>query len=74
MKTYNTEDIIGVDNFCTLANIDGFGGQVKIIFHSTGVTIEAGCFIGTADEFIAKAAAEGKKRYVRVIKAVIESW
>ena len=68
------KNVEGVDNFCTLANIDGFGGQVRIIFHSTGVTIEAGCFIGTADEFIAKAAAEGNKRSVRVIKAVIESW
>ena len=59
-----------VNRFLTLANVDGSGRQVLMIWHDTGVYIEAGCFTGSLEEFCAKAESEGKHRYITVIKAV----
>lgn len=39
-----------------------------------GVTVRAGCFIGTAEEFCKKAAIEDKLIYVSVVSAIIEVW
>jgi hypothetical protein len=56
-----------------LANVDGSNRQIKIVRSDEGeIKIEAGCFIGTLDEFIAKAKSEGKLRYVAVISAIAE--
>lgn len=61
---------VTVQQWLTLANVDGTGRQVKIVRHETGVVIEAGCFIGTPEVFVERAAQEGKHVYVAVIGAV----
>ena len=61
---------VTVQSWLTLANVDGTGRQIKVVKHEGGVRVEAGCFQGTLEEFCAKAAGEGKDRYVRVISAV----
>ena len=61
---------VTVQSWLTLANVDGTGRQVKVVKHAEGVRVEAGCFQGTLEEFCAKAASEGKGRYVRVVAAV----
>jgi acetyltransferase-like isoleucine patch superfamily enzyme len=64
---------VTVFEWLTLANVDGSGRQVKIVKHANGVRIEAGCFIGTAEEFLYRAQYEEKTVYVSVIKAVVEA-
>lgn len=54
----------------TLANVDGSGRQIKIVSDGKQVKIEAGCFNGTGQEFLAKAESEGKMIYVAVIGAI----
>ena len=64
---------VKVKSWLTLANVDGSNRQIKIVRSDEGeIKIEAGCFIGTLDEFIAKAKSEGKLRYVAVISAIAE--
>ena len=63
---------VTVESWLTLANVDGTGRQVKVVKHAGGIKIEAGCFIGTLEEFTSKAESEGKLRYVAVIKAIAE--
>ena len=64
---------VKVKSWLTLANVDGSNRQIKIVRSDGGeIKIEAGCFIGTLDEFIAKAKSEGKLRYVAVISAIAE--
>ena len=63
---------VTVESWLTLANVDGTGRQVKVVKHTSGIKIEAGCFIGTLEEFTTKAESEGKLRYVAVIKAIAE--
>ena len=61
---------VTVQSWLTLANVDGTGRQVKVVKHGGGDRVEVGCFQGTLEEFCAKAAGEGKDRYVRVVSAV----
>jgi hypothetical protein len=62
---------VAVESFLQLDNVDGSGRKILIIKHSDGVLIRAGCFLGTAEEFLERAEQEGKSRYVAVIKAVM---
>lgn len=64
---------VTVESWLTLANVNGSGRQIKVIKHTNGVKIEAGYFIGTDVEFLAKAKSEGKLRYVAIIRAVVEA-
>ena len=49
---------VQVSKWLTLANVDGSGRQLKVVVAVDGsVKVEAGCFVGTADEFCKKAAA-----------------
>ena len=57
----------------TMANVDGSGRQIKIIWHDDGVMVEAGCFKGPAETFIARAQSEGKTRYASIMSAIITS-
>ena len=60
-----------VRRFMTAANIDGSGRRVKIVLGTCAtVRVEAGCFVGSADEFCAKAESEGKHTYARVVRAI----
>ena len=56
-----------------MSNVDGSGRNINIIVHTAGIKIEAGCFGGTLDRFCEKAAAEGKTRYARVVRAAAEA-
>ena len=56
-----------------LSNVDGSGRQVKVLVHTEGVSVEAGCFFGTLDEFCAKAESEEKHRYSVVVRAAAEA-
>ena len=62
-----------VKSWLTLANVDGSGRQIKIVRGTDNqIKIEAGCFIGTLEEFLAKAKGENKLRYVSIIGAIAE--
>ena len=62
-----------VKSWITLANVDGSGRQIKIVKSlKNEITIEAGCFQGSLDDFLARATAEGKLRYVSVISAIAQ--
>ena len=64
---------VKVKSWLTLANVDGSNRQIKIVRSDGGeIKIEAGCFTGTLDDFIAKAKSEGKLRYVAIIGAIAE--
>lgn len=57
----------------TMSNVDGSGRRLQIYVHPAGILIRAGCFKGSLDEFCAKAAEEGKVRYVKVVRAAAEA-
>ena len=62
-----------VKSWLTLANVDGSGRQIKIVRGTDSqIKIEAGCFLGTLEEFLAKAKEENKFRYVSIIGAIAE--
>ncbi|MDK4529822.1 hypothetical protein [Kingella kingae] len=64
---------VEVIDFMTMANVDG-SGRIQIIVHTKGLLIRAGCFVGTLDEFCAKAESEYKTRYSKVVRAVAEAF
>ena len=65
---------VQVYKWLTLANVDGSGRQLKVVVAVDGsVKVEASCFVGTADEFCKKAAAEGRGTYVAVVRAVVQA-
>lgn len=63
-----------VEQWLTLANVDGSGRQILLIVRPDGVRhIRAGCFFGTQDEFVARANGQGKFKYAAVIPAVFDA-
>jgi len=57
----------------TAANIEG-SLQVTVVLGSRGtIKVEAEDFVGTIDEFCAKAESEGKLIYARVVRAIAEA-
>ena len=63
-----------VIDFFTMSNIDGTGRRIHIYVHTKGITIRAGCFLGTLDEFCIKAEDEGKTLYARTVRAAAEAF
>ena len=63
-----------VIDFFTMSNIDGTGRRIHIYVHTKGITIRAGCFIGTLDKFCEKAEDEGKYLYSRTVRAAAEAF
>ena len=63
-----------VIDFFTMSNVDGTGRRVHIYVHTKGITIRAGCFLGTLDEFCNKAEDEGKTLYARTVRAAAEAF
>ena len=61
-----------VIDFFTMSNVDGTGRRIHIYVHTKGITIRAGCFLGTLDEFCKKAEDEGKTLYARTVRAAAE--
>ncbi len=63
-----------VIDFFTMSNIDGTGRRIHIYVHTKGITIRAGCFLGTLDEFCEKAEKEGKHLYAITVRAAAEAF
>ena len=63
-----------VIDFFTMSNVDGTGRRMHIYVHTKGITIRAGCFKGTLDEFCEKAEDEGKYLYSRTVRAAAEAF
>ena len=63
-----------VIDFFTMSNVDGTGRRIHIYVHTEGITIRAGCFKGTMDEFCEKAEYEGKFLYARTVRAAAEAF
>ena len=62
-----------VDQFVTLGNVDGSGRQILLIRTGTQITVLAGCFKGSVDEFVKRAKDEKKLVYAAVIPAVAKA-
>ena len=63
-----------VIDFFTMSNVDGTGRRIYIYIHTKGITIRAGCFKGTLDEFCEKAEDEEKYLYSRTVRAAAEAF
>ena len=63
-----------VIDFFTMSNVDGTGRRIYIYVHTKGITVRAGCFIGTLDEFCMQAEDEGKYLYSRTVRAAAEAF
>ena len=63
-----------VIDFFTMSNVDGTGRRIHIYIHTEGITIRAGCFIGTLDEFCNKAEDEGKYLYAVTVRAAAKAF
>ena len=63
-----------VIDFFTMSNVDGTGRRIYIYIHTEGITIRAGCFKGTMDEFCEKAEYEAKFLYARTVRAAAEAF
>ena len=63
-----------VIDFFTMANVAGTGRKIHIYVHTKGITVRAGCFKGTLDEFCIKAEDEGKYLYAVTVRAAAEAF
>ena len=63
-----------VIDFFTMSNVDGTGRRIYIYIHTKGITIRAGCFKGTLEEFCIKAEDEGKYLYAITVRAAAEAF
>ena len=63
-----------VIDFFTMSNVDGTGRRMHIYVHTKSITIRAGCFKGSLDEFCEKAEDEGKYLYSRTVRAAAEAF
>lgn len=55
-----------------MSNVDGTGRRIYIYVHTKGITVRAGCFKGTLEEFCEQAEDEGKYLYSRTVRAAAE--
>ena len=63
-----------VIDFFTMSNVNGTGRRIYIYVHTKGITIRAGCFKGSLDEFCEKAEDEGKYLCSRTVRAAAEAF
>ena len=70
---FRCEDLNVID-FFSMSNVDGTGRKIYVYVHTEGITIRAGCFKGTLDEFCMKAKDEGKTLYARTVRAAAEAF
>ena len=63
-----------VIDFFSMSNVDGIGRRVHIYVHTEGITVRAGCFKGTLDEFCWKAEQEEKYLYSVTVRAAAEAF
>ena len=63
-----------VIDFFTMSNVDGTGRRIHIYVHTKGITVRAGCFKSTLNEFCNKAEDEGKYLYAVTVRAAAEAF
>ena len=63
-----------VVDFFSMSNIDGTGRRINVYVHTEGITVRAGCFKGTLDDFCNKAEDEGKYLYAVTVRAAAEAF
>lgn len=63
-----------VVDFFSMSNIDGTGRRINVYVHTEGITVRAGCFKGTLDEFCWKAEQEEKYLYSVTVRAAAEAF
>ena len=63
-----------VIDFFSMSNVDGTGRRVHIYVHTEGITVRAGCFKGTLDEFCWKAEQEEKYLYSMTVRGAAEAF
>ena len=63
-----------VIDFFTMSNVDGTGRRIHIYVHTKGITVRAGCFKSTLDEFCNKAEDEGKYLYAVTVRAAAKAF
>ena len=63
-----------VIDFFTMSNVDGTGRRIHIYVHAKGITVRAGCFKSTLDEFCNKAEDEGKYLYAVTVRAAAKAF
>ena len=63
-----------VIDFFTMSNVDGTGRRLYVYVHTKGITVRAGCFKGTLDEFCDKAEDEEKYLYAVTVRAAAEAF
>ena len=63
-----------VIDFFTMSNVAGTGRKIYIYVHTKGITVRAGCFKDTLDEFCMKAEDEGKYLYAVTVRAAAEAF
>ncbi len=63
-----------VIDFFTMSNVDGTGRRIYIYVHTKGITVRAGCFKGSLDEFCKKAEDEEKYLYSVTVRAAAEAF
>ena len=63
-----------VIDFFTMSNVDGTGRRIYIYAHTKGITVRAGCFKGTLDEFCDKAEDEEKYLYAVTVRAAAKAF
>ena len=63
-----------VIDFFTMSNVAGTGRKIYIYVHTKGITVRAGCFKDTLDEFCMKAEDEGKDLYAITVRAAAEAF
>ena len=63
-----------VIDFFTMSNVDGTGRRIHIYVHTKGITVRAGCFKSTLDEFCNKAEDEGKHLYAVTVRAAAKAF
>ena len=70
---FRCEGLEVIDLF-TMSNVDGTGRRIHIYVHTKGITVRAGCFKSTLDEFCNKAEDEGKYLYAVTVRAAAEAF
>ena len=70
---FSCEGLKVIDLF-SMSNVDGTGRRVHIYVHTEGITVRAGCFKGTIDEFCWKAEQEEKYLYSVTVRAAAEAF
>ena len=60
--------------FMNLSNIDGSGRQLLVVTDGLHTVVRAGCFRGSAKEFVVRAREENKLVYAAVVPAAVKAW